>query len=133
MNELWKEHEEFPCHEISSLGKVRVLRRLGDKGPKPGTVLTGSVSRKGYIEVRIRHISGKHKLVRVHRLVLECFVGAAPNNHVAAHLDGNPANNTLTNLAWVTHKENQAHRVLHGTSNRGSRNPMYKHGNYSRY
>lgn len=60
----------------------------------------------------------------VHSLVLEAFVGPAPGGHECRHLDGNPANNRLDNLACGTRAENTADRVLHGVASRGER-----HGN----
>lgn|SRR5215203_122932 len=59
------------------------------------------------------------KNMRVHRLVLIAFKGHPPDGHECRHLDGNAANNVLTNLCWGTPTENQADRALHGTSNRG--------------
>lgn len=63
------------------------------------------------------------KKVKVHRLVLETYVGPCPKSYVGGHLDGNPLNNAVTNLKWITQKENAAHRVIHNTHARGE-----KHG-----
>jgi hypothetical protein len=52
----------------------------------------------------------------VHRLVLEAFVGPCPDGMECRHLDGNPSNNRLDNLAWGTHSENERDKVRHGTS-----------------
>ncbi|WP_371874734.1 HNH endonuclease [Streptomyces fulvorobeus] len=57
----------------------------------------------------------------MHTIVLEAFVGVRPDGREAAHLDGNPTNNDVSNLAWVTHAENIAHRAAHGTKVRGER------------
>lgn len=58
-------------------------------------------------------VRGTHK---VHRLVLLAFVGPARSkSHVCRHLDGNPANNTLSNLAWGTQQQNWDDRRRHGT------------------
>lgn len=40
---------------------------------------------------------------------------------MAAHLDGNRGNNCPSNLGWVTSKENESHKVSHGTKAEGSR------------
>lgn len=58
---------------------------------------------------------------KVHRLVLEAFVGPCPDGMECRHLDGNPTNNKLDNLVWGTSKENEADKLLHGTDNRGER------------
>jgi hypothetical protein len=57
----------------------------------------------------------------VHRLVLEAFVGPNPEGMVCRHLDGNPRNNHVGNLAWGTHVENGADQYTHGTRARGTR------------
>lgn len=38
-----------------------------------------------------------------------------------AHLDGDPHNNAASNLKWVTKRENEFHKIAHGTSIRGER------------
>ena len=37
------------------------------------------------------------------------------NQYQCAHVDGNPKNNHLSNLSWVTCKENISHKREHGT------------------
>ena len=46
----------------------------------------------------------KHKLV--HRLIAEAFIPNPDNKPCIDHIDGNPANNDLSNLRWCTYKEN---------------------------
>jgi hypothetical protein len=52
----------------------------------------------------------------VHRLVLEAFVGPCPRGCECRHIDGNPANNRIGNLAWGSRHQNQADSVRHGTA-----------------
>jgi hypothetical protein len=59
-------------------------------------------------------------------LVLETFVGPCPEGMQCAHLNGDPSDNRLVNLAWVTPTENQWHRVVHGTALRGEQNGFAK-------
>lgn len=42
-------------------------------------------------------------------------MGPCPEGHQAAHLDGNKLNNHISNLAWVTPKENIRHNIVAGT------------------
>ena len=42
----------------------------------------------------------------VHQLILETFVGPKPKGGVGRHLNDNPLDNRLVNLAWGTRKEN---------------------------
>ena len=53
-------------------------------------------------------------IARVHRLVLETFVGPS-NGMEVRHIDGNPLNNVVSNLAWGTRKEQIADQKAHGT------------------
>jgi DNA-directed RNA polymerase specialized sigma24 family protein len=78
-----------------------------------------SVTHEGYHWVSIhRRVSGLKRSKRgfVHRWVCMAFNGPQPSSvHECAHLDGNKANNHYSNLAWVTKKENESHKVQHGT------------------
>lgn len=59
---------------------------------------------------------------KVSRIVALTFLGPPPTpGHEVAHLNGNSLDNRAANLAWKTKSENEADRVLHGTSNRGER------------
>lgn len=66
----------------------------------------------------------------VHRLVLEAFVGTAPEGTEANHKDGVRDNACLSNLEWVTHSENMKHSyaVLKRRTNfvPGSEHPLAK-------
>lgn len=65
----------------------------------------GTKSFHGYMYL---HYKGKKQ--RIHRLVLDLFVGPPPPLHEADHIDRNRANNHVTNLRWVTSTENQNNR-----------------------
>ena len=80
--------------------------------------------RSGYPSVCISNQRG-FKNERVHRIVLEAFVGPCPSDMVCRHLDGNPLNNNSDNLKWGTCAENQKDRSIHGTSNKSK---MYNMG-----
>lgn len=76
----------------------------------------------GYPQVGISLGSRGRRLTRkVHRLVLEAFVGPPPSpKHQAAHRDGDMLNNVVTNLRWATAKENIADKIRHGRVSRTS-------------
>jgi len=76
----------------------------------------------GYTAIRLSGDSLRFR--RVHRLVLEAFVGPCPPRSEGLHRDGNNGNNKLSNLRWGTRSENEMDKVLHGRSNRGERHPM---------
>ncbi len=54
-------------------------------------------------------------MFRIHRIVLETFVGSIPYGQESCHNDGNPANNKLKNLRYDTLSNNGLDRVKHGT------------------
>lgn len=80
--------------------------------------LSGTKNKRGYLETWVANGGGRRL---VHHLVLEAFVGPKPDGAECRHLDGDPLNNALTNLAWGTPQENAEDRVRHGTTNRGQR------------
>lgn len=59
---------------------------------------------------------GSRNYCWVHRLVLEAFVGSCPEGMECRHLDGNPNNNCVWNLAWGTRQQNHADKAFHGSS-----------------
>ncbi len=49
------------------------------------------------------------KLVYVHRYLAEKHIPNPDNKPCVNHIDGNPSNNSLDNLEWVTYLENAEH------------------------
>lgn len=69
--------------------------------------------RDGYLQIAL--YGGAKRYYKVHRLVLECFVGPCPDGMQTRHLNGNPADNRRGNLKWDTPTNNVRDRVKHGT------------------
>lgn len=117
--EVWKSVVGHPGYEVSSLGRVRSVRRqVAEKGSGRVRVLRGRILKqrltKGYPQVTLSN-EGVHKYRYVHQLVCEAFNGARTARDTR-HLDGNPQNNTPENLRWGTPTENYLDRVRHGTA-----------------
>lgn len=53
--------------------------------------------------------NGQQKHLYVHRLLAEAFIPNPENKPQINHIDGNPSNNDLDNLEWVTAQENVQH------------------------
>ncbi len=98
-------------YEVSDQGRVRSRERL----------LRPSRQKRGHMLAHLGSSAQRY----VHRLVLEAFVGPAPKGMECRHLNGDPADNRLENLAWGTRFENFADRTRLGEHNapRGTLQP----------
>ena len=96
--EKFKEVEGFPNYEISTWGRV-FNKRIG-------RFQTPYHHHKGYLRVDLVNEDGR-KHFKVHRLVATAFIPNPDGKPQVNHIDGNPANNSVTNLEWVTNRENK--------------------------
>lgn len=101
-------------YEVSDQGQVR--RTAPGPSTRVGRVLKPSTNSKGYSIVRLCR-NGVQRNKRVHRLVLEAFVGACPLGMECRHLDDDKSNNQLPNLVWGTRGENEYDKVRNGRHN----------------
>ena len=127
--EEWRSIRGFAGrYEVSSLGRVRSLRRVAgtyDIQRKTPLVMKAQIHGVGYLAVTLGYGREK-KQEYIHRLVGTAFHGACPSGKQCAHLDGDRKNNHASNLRWVTAKENSSHRFLHGTHLIGTSSPRSK-------
>lgn len=120
MTERWRSVVGFEgTYEVSDLGRVRSVSRMVERSGQggyriQGRVLKTHVNPHGYAQITLAR-KGKWLSRRVHRLVLEAFVGPRPRGKEARHLDGDRLNNGLHNLKWGTKSENAWDQVRHGT------------------
>lgn len=106
-------------YEVSSEGRVRSLNRKarargGHTRNLKGRILTPRTDiNTGHLSVDLYR--DKFRVTKkVHRLVLEAFVGPCPEGSEALHHDDVPTNNHLSNLRWGTRSENAQDRVRNG-------------------
>ena len=118
--ETWNPVVGYSDYLVSTKGEIRSL-----KGNKVN-ILKPMESRDGYLHVFLYDGSGNSDRVRIHRAVLRTFVGEPAVNQETRHLDGNPANNSLSNLKWGTRKENAADRRRHGRIPQTHESPLAK-------
>ena len=67
--------------------------------------ITGTIQNRGYKYFQLQRF-GKRINYLFHHLVAEAFLGERPNNLVIDHIDRNKLNNHVSNLRYVTQKEN---------------------------
>lgn len=65
----------------------------------------------------------KRLTFKVHRLVLELFVGPKPDGMEACHGVGGKDDNSVGNLRWGTHESNIADKESQGTKLFGDKHP----------
>ena len=97
----WKPVVEFNGYKVSDTGLIW--------SDKKNDYLTPWKHQCGYLCVDFSE-NGKTYHRRVHRVVLESFVGKSPKGkNDCNHIDGNKANNNVDNLKWCTRSENLKH------------------------
>lgn len=118
----WKPVVGFEEHyEISNYGDIRSLRhRYGLR--KIPLIMSPSKNSKGYLQI---NLLGEH-CKKIHRMVLEAFVGSCPKEFQGSHIDGNNQNNFVGNLIWESPMDNSKRKFEHGTVLQGERNPPAK-------
>lgn len=69
----------------------------------------------GHLAVKLS-ANGTHRQGYAHRLIAQAFIPNENNYSIVRHLDDDPSNNEIENLAWGTQKDNHADAVRNGTS-----------------
>ena len=100
-DEVWREIPGYDGDYFASdKGRILSLCRNEPRILKP-FICSNEGNRTGYYYVEIR---GQKQ--RVHRLVALAFLENPEDKPIVHHIDGNPLNNTLKNLAYATYAEN---------------------------
>lgn len=121
MQEEWRQ-TSWDYIEVSNLGNVRtkdIQRQFSfyDRHHKTfkmtmrlikSHIMKIQENNKGYFFVCMKEF-GKRKNLLIHRLVAEAFIPNPENKPEVNHIDGNPHNNRVSNLEWVTSSENRKH------------------------
>lgn len=130
MQEIWKTIPFATDYSVSSFGRVKSSRR----GRETFLSLTRVSSTDNHLNVKII-VDKDRKVFKVHRLVMLVFCPIDhPELYEVNHKDGNPQNNHLDNLEWVTSKQNHEHyknilipqRKQDGTFTVGKKKKFYK-------
>lgn len=112
-----KGFEDFNGYSVSDDGKVFSHYKRNDKQyiitKNPYRELKPQINKKGYAKVRLSQNRNK-KSASVHRLVALAFIPNPSGYPQVDHLDCNKQNNDVSNLEWVTGKENHRRKCENG-------------------
>ncbi len=98
--EIFEVIKEYPKYSISTYG--RVMKTHNRKIMKP------SQKPNGYMSINLFTSDGRRKKELVHRLVAITFIPNPNGLPQVNHIDRVRSNNCVSNLEWVTAKENSA-------------------------
>lgn len=106
--EIWKDIKGFESiYQISNSGQIR----------NKDFIMKQNIDKHGYKYICLSK-NGTQKKYKVHRLVLEAFIGDG-TNLVCNHIDKDRCNNNLSNLEWVTIMDNNIHKFKDKSKNVG--------------
>lgn len=108
--ERWKDIDAFPGYQISDTGKVRSYINNRHGIGSEAHEIKPYISKEGRVTVQL----GRGNRKSIHRLVANAYIPNPDNLPIVRHLDDNPRNNHVDNLAWGTQKDNMQDCVKHG-------------------
>ena len=122
--EVWKDVKNYVgYYQVSNLGRVKSLERIiirsnGSELPIKSKLLSVCVCKRGYRFVSLRKPRKKMITKRVHQLIAESFLNHTPCGHklVVDHIDNDKANNNLSNLQVISHRENSSKDIKNCSS-----------------
>lgn len=106
-DEEWREapYEEYELFYVSSLGRIK---------RENGRITEGSLKRTGYLNFTVYEKGTNKKILKmVHRAVADTFLGKNDDLQIN-HIDGCKSNNKISNLEYVTDRENTIHAIKTG-------------------
>jgi hypothetical protein len=113
-----KELKDFPGYFITEDGRVYSAWKRKGLGGRNGsksyldytdlTELKPSFTFDGYLRISINK-GLKRMTLRVHRLVADTYIPNPNNLPQVNHIDENKQNNHVSNLEWVTNRQNCEH------------------------
>lgn len=110
------EWRPIPCtagaYLASSNGDIRRARKLSvGRQVRTASVQIGKSNGYGLVNIQF---GDKWKVVTVHSLIADAFIGPRPDGLQVNHKDGNKLNNSASNLEYVTRSGNMKHAISSG-------------------
>lgn len=123
MEEVWKTIKGYEgLYEVSNKGQVKSLKRVvcAKNSTKPYVIdqkiLKQAPNNQGYQTVCLSK-NGKSKTFKVHALVALAFLGKRPDKQEIRHGKKGKLNNSVSNLSYGTHEDNEKDKIRDKTSN----------------
>lgn len=120
--ELWAPFPEYEdLYEVSNMGRVRtVLHKFEDlkRSKKVMRLFWGHIIKKpnsdkdGYQSIMVSR-NGERSYRKVHRMVAIAFLDNPNNLPDVNHINGVKHDNRLSNIEWVSHRDNILHCYSH--------------------
>lgn len=120
--EEWKDIAGFEgLYQVSNIGNVRSLNYNNIQGHVHEIQ---KCKDRGKYHIVVLYKNGKGYNRKVHRMVLEAFVGPCPEGMVTCHNNGIRTDNRVENLRWDTQAANLLDKIKHGKHQNGEQNPI---------
>lgn len=123
MEEVWKTIKGYEgLYKVSNLGRVKSLERtISPRNGKKSYVIKQRIlkqapNNQGYLTVVLCK-EGSCKTFKAHTIVASAFLGEKPNQKEVRHGAGGRLDNSVQNLSYGTHEDNEKDKIRDKTSN----------------
>ena len=114
-NEEWRDIKDFEgLYQVSNYGRIKSLERFRKLYTKkiyvPEIIRKNGFDKNGYQIIPLNKNSKKY-MKKIHRIVAETFISNENDKPCVDHVNCVVSDNRITNLRWVTVKENTDHCI----------------------
>lgn len=109
---------------VGDKGDVFVEEGIYGKNHIKGSWRSPRTTHGGYNQIQLCDVNGNKGFFYIHRLVAYAWLPKKDWEYDVMHKDDNPLNNSVTNLAWCTHRENIQDMISKGR-NKVTKNRRY--------
>lgn len=134
LKEVWKDIKDYEgLYQVSSHGRVRTLSRkvrgMNDTfRTVKGKLVDLKLGKSPYLQMHLWR-ENKRKVLYIHELVANHFIGSRPKGKKGKHIrhkDNNPINNYFKNLTYSSAKRNAKDRLKADMNHHGENIPSSK-------